>query len=312
MKAFGFNQFGDPDVFETLDVPIPAPKKGRVLVQTRAFAMNPFDSKMRQGSVSSKKPPVFPTIPGSDVAGTVVSKAPDVTDFEVGDAVFGRVFKGAYAEFVSVPHLKLVKKPANLSFGEAAGIPNAGITAFDILKSAVSLENATSILVLGASGAVGAFTTQIAKAMGLFVAATASVKHTDFVNRLGVDLFIPVSQLAQRNFLDHAPVDILIDATPHPYANAQNSLRWLKAGGQLVALNDFSPDFTTQDHHLIAFNDAVYHQNKKALIYLSELVTHNQLKINLAKQLPFTVEGVIAGQKLLDSHHAPGKIVVTK
>lgn len=314
MKAFGFNQFGSADVFEELTSENLTPKKGRVIVQTHAFAMNPFDRKMRQGEVKMKQPPFFPIIPGSDISGTVIDKAADVSEFHIGDEVIGRVISGGYAQQVSVPHLKLVLKPHNLSFTEAAGIPNAGITAYDILKGALNLEHVTSILVLGASGAVGAFLVQIARATGLFVAATASSKHAKFVKNLGVDLFIPTEQLTKRNFLDDAPVDVLINATPATFDNKLGNNRWLKPDGQLVSLNGFSPTFkaVSNQQQLTDFNDAAFHQNRKALVYLTELVKHNQLKVPIARTYPFTLDGVIQGQKLLDAHHTPGKIVITQ
>lgn len=313
MKAFGFEKYGSPSVFEEFNLTQPTPEKGRVIVKTQAFAMNPFDSKLRQGKISFKNAPQLPFVPGSDVAGTVVDAAPDVTEFKIGDSVMGRVVRGAYSEFVSVPHLKLIAKPKELSFVEAAGIPSAGVTAYDVLKGAVHLENVTSILVLGASGAVGSMIVQIAKAMGLFVAATASLKNADFVNQLGADLFISSDQVMQRNFLDHAPVDVLINATPTEFTE-KNGYRWLKPEGQLVSLNGFSKEFKVQfeTQSITDFNDATYHQNKKALVYLTELIMHNQLHASIAQTFPFSLEGVVQGQTLLDDHHKPGKIVVSK
>jgi len=313
MQAFGFKKFGDPNVFEELTIAKPALKKGRVLVQTSAFGINPFDSKLRQGLVSFKKPPEFPLIPGNDVAGTIIDLAPDVTEFQIGDSVIGRTANGAYAEIVSVPHLKLVHKPDGISFTKAAGIPNAGVTAYDLLKSALQLENVTSILVLGGSGAVGSFVIQIAKAMGLFVAATAAPQNTGFVKGLGVDLFIPTNQLAKRNFLDDAPVDVLINATPTPF-DGKDTYRWLKSNGQLATLNGLSSGFQSQhaEQTIIDFNDVKYHQNKKALTYLTELITHNQLEVPVAQAFPFSLEGVIKAPALLDTHPKPGKIIVTK
>lgn len=313
MQTFGFKQFGDPKVFEELTIPKPELKKGRVIVQTSAFAMNPFDSKLRRGLIPFKKAPNFPLIPGSDVAGTVVDLASDVTEFQIGDPVIGRTTTGSYAEFVSVPHLKLVHKPDSIPFSEAAGVPNAGVTAYDLLKSALQLENVTSILVLGGSGVVGSFVIQIAKAMDLFVATTASQKNADFVKKMGVDLFIPTDQLTKRNFLDDAPVDVLIDATPQAF-KGNNTYRWLKSTGQLASLNGFSNSFQSQSSKqtIIDFNDANYHQNKKALTYLVELISHNQLKVPIAKVFPFSLKGIVEGQQLLDTHHSPGKIIVAK
>lgn len=313
MKSFGFNKYGGPNVFEEVTLPQPTPTKGRVIVKTQTFAMNPYDSKLRQGTITFKTTPQFPQIPGSDVAGTVVAIAPDVTEFKIGDSVMGRVVHGAYSEFVSVPHLKLIPKPKQISFTEAAGVPSAGVTAYDVLKGAVQLENVTSILVLGASGAVGSIVVQIAKAMGLFVAATASERNIDFVTQLGTDLVISSDQLSKRNFLDHAPVDVLINATPTKFTPS-NGYRLLKSDGQLVSLNGFSTSFKVQreTQTVTDFNDASYHQNKKALVYLAELLTHNQLHIPVAKVLPFSLAGVVQGQALLDSHHKPGKIVISK
>jgi len=128
MRAVRFHDYGDPSVLRVDEVPRPRPKAGEVLVEVRAAGVNPIDWKLRSGNLQAFLPVELPHVPGIELAGTVSELGPGVTEFSLGDDVFGRG-QGAYAEYAIAPAQSIARKPKVLSFVEAATLPNGGITA---------------------------------------------------------------------------------------------------------------------------------------------------------------------------------------
>lgn len=194
MKAIVFENYGSADNMRLKDVPTPRPGDGQVLIKVRAVALNAADRRALHAD------PFFirftfglfrPTrqILGSDVAGTVEAVGRAVTQFKVGDAVFGDLSGaglGGLAEYVCAPERVLALKPDSLSFAEAAAVPMAGGTALQALRLG-GLQAGQRVLVDGASGGVGSFVVQIAKALGAEVTATCSPAKQAWVRALGAD-----------------------------------------------------------------------------------------------------------------------------
>ncbi len=173
-------------------MPEPRISARQLLVRVRAAGVNPVDCKMRAMRVRPPWPR-FPIIPGSDVAGEVVRAGASVTRFRPGDAVYAMVSPftgGAYAEFAAVPESQAARKPANLDYEAAAAVPVTGLTALQALRDYGRLKSGDRVLINGASGGVGSFAVQIAKALGATVTAVTSGRNTQWVRALGADRIV--------------------------------------------------------------------------------------------------------------------------
>ncbi|TQC48692.1 NADP-dependent oxidoreductase [Rhodococcus sp. WS4] len=183
MKAVSYSSYGGPEVLETHDVPVPQPTGNQVRLVIRAAGVNPIDWKLRSGSMAEVMSVQFPKIPGSEVAGVVDAVGPDATGVVAGDEVFGWSDTGGYAEYALASIV--VPKPRGLSWTDAATIPVAGEAATRGLRI-LKLKAGETLLVNGASGAVGTLAAQLALESGVTVIGTASEKHHDALRELGV------------------------------------------------------------------------------------------------------------------------------
>ena len=162
-----------------------------VLIEVKAAAVNPVDWKVMTGGLDGLMEAVFPVVPGWDVAGVVVALGPDTPEFAVGDEVIAYARKdtvgaGTFAELVAVPAVAVARKPASLSFEQAAGLPFAGGTALRTLD-ALEVSAGDTVLIHAAAGGVGSFGVQIAVARGARVIGTASATNHDFLRELGAE-----------------------------------------------------------------------------------------------------------------------------
>lgn len=189
MKAITYAAYGDPSVLSLTDVDEPKVGPGEVRIAVRAASVNPVDWKIVGGYLDSIVTVQFPAIPGWDVAGVVEAVGLDVEGLAVGDEVmaYGRkdwVQQGSFAESMTLPVRTLARKPAGLSFEQAAALPLAGLTAFQTLTR-LGVTTGDTVLIHGASGGVGAFAVQIARTLGARVIGTASERNHDRVRALG-------------------------------------------------------------------------------------------------------------------------------
>ncbi|UCC16193.1 MAG: NAD(P)-dependent alcohol dehydrogenase [Dehalococcoidales bacterium] len=172
MKAVTYYEYGPPDILKTEEVPEPAPKENELLVKVHAASINFANPAMVRGKPFIIRPitgglmkPRY-NIPGSDMAGTVEFVGQNTTEFEPGDEVYGDLSSsgfGTYAEYVAAPETMLVKKPSNLTFEEAAAVPQAGLVALQGLRKG-NIKKGQKVLIVGASAGNGTFAVQIAKA----------------------------------------------------------------------------------------------------------------------------------------------------
>ncbi|MEO5885696.1 MAG: NAD(P)-dependent alcohol dehydrogenase [Candidatus Limnocylindrales bacterium] len=191
MQAIVQDRYGSADVLELNEVEKPTPREREVLVRVRAAGVNALDWHFMRGSPFVMRPVIGlrrpkPARRGVDVAGTVDSVGTDVTQFRPGDEVFG-LCSGAFAEFVCAGEERFVAKPTNLSFEQAAAVPLAAMTALQGLRDAGRLRAGQRVLIIGASGGVGTFAVQIAKALGAEVTGVCSGRNRDLVRSLGAD-----------------------------------------------------------------------------------------------------------------------------
>lgn len=191
MRAITQDRYGGPDVLELREVEVPTPAEEQVLIHVRAASLNVYDWHMTTGTpymvraVAGLTRPKQP-IPGADLAGVVVAVGPNVSRFRVGDAVYGEV-GGAFAEYAIAKEKHLSGKPPGVSFDQAAATPMAALTALQGLRDVGDLQTGQRVLINGASGGVGTFAVQIAKALGAEVTAVCSTAKVQQARTLGAD-----------------------------------------------------------------------------------------------------------------------------
>ncbi|MEJ2289409.1 MAG: NAD(P)-dependent alcohol dehydrogenase [Deinococcales bacterium] len=210
MTAVVQHVYGTTDTLAVEQVEVPSLEPREVLLRVRAAAVNPADRAILQGLPYVLRlvygiPRPRTGIRGSDVAGVVEAVGVAVTQFGAGDEVFGWC-QGAFAEYAATTETSLAAKPAALSFEQAAAVPMAGITALQALRDQAGLEAGQRVLVNGASGGVGTFAVQVAKAMGAEVTGVCSTRNVELVRTIGADhvidytLLIPNSMAGNRWF----------------------------------------------------------------------------------------------------------------
>jgi NADPH:quinone reductase-like Zn-dependent oxidoreductase len=204
MKAIGFNRFGSIEVLETLEIPKPTVTPDSVLVRVAAAGINPADWRLREGQFRFFMSKERPFIPGADIAGVVEAVGENVRRFVPGDSVYAMLSTakgGGYAEYALVPQESLALVPSNITLAEAAAIPLTALTALQALRDKAHLKAGEHALIIGASGGVGTFATQMAKAMGAKVTAVSSGRNRELVRSVGADDMIDYTQedLSARN-----------------------------------------------------------------------------------------------------------------
>ncbi|MDG4797350.1 NAD(P)-dependent alcohol dehydrogenase [Micromonospora sp. WMMD1082] len=192
MKAIVQDSYGPADVLELRDIARPAVGDREVLVEVRAAAVDPGVWILMAGRpylvrlAAGLRRPRMP-VRGRDLAGVVTEVGARVTRFRPGDEVFGTCLRGSYAEFVGTDERRLARKPANLSFAQAAAVPVSGMTALRAVRDSGQVGPGQRVLVIGASGGVGSHAVQIAKAYGATVTGACATARADFVRSLGAD-----------------------------------------------------------------------------------------------------------------------------
>jgi NADPH:quinone reductase-like Zn-dependent oxidoreductase len=312
MRAAIINQFGNPDVFEMTEIEKPVPNDDQVLIKVMAAGINPVDTKVRAGTSGMSKKLQFPAILGWDVSGIIESAGKNVTDYQPGNAVFGCIgFPGlgkAYAEYTVADPALLARKPNNISFEEAAAVPIAALTAYQVINEHLQVTSGQKILIQAAAGGVGHLAVQFAKLNGAFVSGTASEKNEQFLNKIGVDQFIDYKK---EKFEDHVnELDAVLDAMGGEVL--YRSIRCVKRGGRAVCL----PSSTKDDPKAIELAEQrdvkliwpMMHTNGDEMRKIASLLQEKKLKIFVDKI--FTLEQVSWAHKAVETHATKGKVVL--
>jgi NADPH:quinone reductase-like Zn-dependent oxidoreductase len=200
MKAIVRERYGSPDVLQLSEVELPTPADNEVRIKLRAASVNPLDLYLMKGAPWNKIPGLRKPkhkIIGCDVAGQVESIGKHVKQFQIGDEVFGVTgFEGkGLAEYVCTPEERTWRKPENLTFEDAAAVPVAAITALQGLRDKGHVQLGQKVLVEGASGGVGTFAVQIARALGAEVTAVCSTRNVLIARSLGADRVIDYTEV---------------------------------------------------------------------------------------------------------------------
>jgi len=325
MKAIRYCEYGPPDnVLKLEQVEKPVPNDNQVLVRVRAVSLRFYDGGMLEGSVAGRlmfglrKPKN--TIPGSDFAGTVEAIGKNVTEFKLGEEVFG-VRAGCLAEYVCVRADKgaVVSKPANVNFEQAASIPTA-LVALQGLRDTAQLKAEQKVLINGASGGIGTFAVQVAKAYGAEVTGVCSGRNVEMVKSLGADHVIDYTK--EDYTKGDQRYDVIYDlVNNHSFAERR---RVLKPGGICViagvggsgmheeTFSRFVGVFTASLRSKFANEKFVIFGvdiNRKDLGVLRDLTESGKITPALTKTYPLTEAA--AAYKYLETGHASGKIAIT-
>jgi NADPH:quinone reductase-like Zn-dependent oxidoreductase len=327
VKAFILHSYGSPEDLELTDVETPEPRQDEVVVRVRATSVQPYDwhhmrgepylSRLMPGTLGLRKPKI--SILGADVAGQVEDVGAEVTEFRRGDSVFAMLEQGGFAEYVRVNADRLAPMPANLSFEEAAAVPMAASTALVALRDAGRVEPGQRVLVNGASGGVGTFAVQLARAFGAHVTGVCSTRNVELVRSIGAD---GVIDYARTDFTRTTQrYDLLVDVAGSRSAwNCRRVLtrkgtfvavggpagRWLQPAGHVFAALAMSP-FVPQR---IALADVVRAVHvKQNLLTLTELIESGAVRPVIDRSFPFVeIPSALAYQ---EAGRASGKVVVT-
>jgi len=315
MKAIVQNAYGSPDVLSLAEVAQPAVKENEVLVRVKAAALNAGDVFTMRGSPWLTRLMVgFPRpknhILGWDMSGMVTAVGSQVTQFKPGEAVFGSC-SSALAEYVSVAEEKLALKPANLNFEEAAAVPTAAITALIGLRDVGKLSAGQKVLINGASGGVGTFAVQIAKALGGEVTGVCSTKNVEMVRSLGADHVInytreDFTKSGQRYNL------ILDNVASRSFADLR---RTLTPQGKIIPNSGHGGMGYVFKAYLLSLimrqHGSMYlaSPSGKDLLVLKELLEAGKIKPVIDRTYP--LDETPAAFRYLEKEHARGKVVIT-
>ncbi|MFE7460234.1 NADP-dependent oxidoreductase [Kitasatospora albolonga] len=306
MKAISYSAYGPADVLEYGERPDPRVGPDSVLVKVRAAAVNPVDWKAREGFLQGGLEAVFPVIPGWDVSGVVVQPGVAVDEFAVGDEVIGYVredflSRGTFAEYVAAPVRTLARKPLRLSFEEAAGLPLAGLTAYQVLHRTLKIREGDTVLVHAAAGGVGSIAVQIARHEGCRVIGTASERNHAYVRGLGGEPVAYGDGLADR-LRELAPdgFDAAFDTVGGEALRV--SADTLAEGGRLASIAD-SEVFSYGGRYAFVRPDAT------DLAHLAELAEQGIVTVHVDRVFP--LERAAEAYRLNQEGRTRGKIVVT-
>ncbi|GGU62435.1 MULTISPECIES: NADP-dependent oxidoreductase [Streptomyces] len=306
MKAISYNAYGAADVLEYGERPDPKVGPDSVLVKVRAAAVNPVDWKAREGFLQGGLEAVFPVIPGWDVSGVVVQPGVAVDEFAVGDEVIGYVredflSRGTFAEYVAAPVRTLARKPLSLSFEEAAGLPLAGLTAYQVLHRTLKIRDGDTVLVHAAAGGVGSLAVQIARHEGCRVIGTASERNHAYVRGLGGEPVTYGEGLADRlRELVPDGFDAAFDTVGGEALRV--SAETLAGGGRLASIAD-SEVFSYGGRYAFVRPDAA------DLAQLAELAEQGIVTVHVDRVFP--LEQAAEAYRLNQEGRTRGKIVVT-
>jgi len=312
MKAVLLKQAGGPENLYLADIEKPSIKNNEVLVAVKAISLNPADVKPKYNNemLSMMYGKERPVVLGWDIAGTVTEVGIEVSDFKLGDKVFGMVnFPGvgnAYAEFVAAPEAHLAKMPDHTSFEEAAATTLAALTALQILSG--KINKGDKVLIQAGSGGVGHFAIQIAKSFGAYVITTASAKNRDFVLSLGADEAIDYHR---QNFEDVlSDIDFVLDTQGGKVL--ENSVKVLKNGGAVITTVglDLPEEITAlAAKENKSVSNILVHSSNKDMNILKDMLENGEIKPHIYKTFPF--EKMAEAHTEVEKGRTVGKVIVT-
>lgn len=305
MQAIRVHEFGDIEALVADNIPRPEPGSGEVLLRVKAAGVGPWDAWIRSGR--SVLPQPLPLTLGSDVAGVVETVGSGVSQFKVGDAVFGATnpqFTGGYAEYAVASALGLAKMPRRLGFVEAASVPVIACTAWQMVFELGAVDATSRVLVHGAAGNVGAYAVQLAKRVAREVVATVSTDGVEYARALGAHRVIDVRESRFEDVV--ADVDVVLDTIGGDVQD--RSFAVLKRGGIMVSAVSV-PDQQKAAQRGVRAQFFLVDVSSSRLARIAALIDAGDLKPLVGDVLPLA-EARLAHEMLAGRPHQRGKIVL--
>jgi NADPH:quinone reductase-like Zn-dependent oxidoreductase len=306
MNAVRIHAYGGPEVLQYEEAPQPRPRRGEVLVQVHAVAVNPVDWKVREGQLKERVQYQMPLILGWDVSGVVEAVGPGVKRLKMGDPVYSRpdiARDGAYAEYVVIKESLVAHKPASFDHVHAAALPLSAMTAWQALFDAAQLTSGQRVLIHAAAGGVGHYAVQLAKWKHAHVIGTASSENQAFLRDLGADETIDYRKAPFEDQV--SDVDVVLDTLGGDVQT--RSWKVLKPGGILVSIV-----------HPPSAEQAASHGVRQAYLFMQPKLEQLDQIASLAEagKLQSVVETVLPLAQARKAHevsqagHTRGKIVL--
>ena len=321
MKAIVYYNYGSPDVLRLEELEKPAPREDEVLVKVHAAAVTPGDVIVVKGEpflvrfYSGLLKPKH-KIPGKEMAGRVEAVGGNVLKMKPGDEVFGDMTVcglGAFSEYVSVPENAIALKPANMSFEQAAAVPESAVVALQGLRDKGKIQPGQKVLINGASGGVGSFAVQIAKSFGAEVTAVCSTRNLDLARSLGADYVIDYTQ---EDFTQNGQqYDLILAANGyHPLSDYRRALSpkgiYVMTGGSTAQMNQAmlqGPWISMTGSKTMG--NMLLKPNNNDLVFMKELIEAGKVIPVIDRRYPLSE--VPDALRYLAKRHACGKIVIT-
>lgn len=330
MKAIVLKNYGSPeDAFETIELPDPVPAPGELLIRVMATSVNPIDYKIRGGHLPHLVNS-FPAVLHGDVAGVVEQVGPNVSDFKVGNRVYGYIggvlaHAGALAELAVGKDFLFAKIPDDITFAQAAAIPLVGLTAYQTIFERVTIKAGDKVLVYGGSGGVGHIAVQFAKAACARVYATASGEKAGLVRSLGAEEVIDYTSEtvpeAVARLTGGKGFDLVVDTVGN--ANLTNSFNAVKMNGNVVSIlaltsMDISPlHEKALSLHVVymitpfLYNDPEGRKNLGRILgCITKLVARGEMHPHIDRI--FTFDQLPAAHRYAEQSKPRGKVVISR
>jgi NADPH:quinone reductase-like Zn-dependent oxidoreductase len=319
LKAIVRTKYGSPDVLGLQEIDKPAPTDNQVLVRVQAAAVNPLDWHILRGEPFLVRLMGFGLLKpkhhilGADMAGRVEAVGKDVIQFKAGDDVFGSSM-GGFAEYACVREDKLVLKPTAMTFEQAAAVPVAGITALQALRDHGRLQSGQQVLINGASGGVGTFAVQIAKALGAHVTGVCSGRNVEMVRSIGADHVIDYTK--ECFWRSGKEYDLIVDNAA--FYSIRKPLRALKPTGVYVLVGGSTSTASIllslilnplisriEGRRLVSFMASV---KKSDLTFLKELLEAGKIVPVIDRK--YSLSDTPQAIRYVEEGHARGKVVI--
>ncbi len=301
MKAVIINEYGNNDVVQYVDAKCPEPQAGEVLVKIHAAGVNPVDWKIRDGA-GQRMGMTLPIGLGGEITGTVEQVGDGVQNLRTGDAVFGIIKSGGFAEYAVAPAVDLALKPTSLDFVHTAAVPLGALTAWQAMFDVAGLTSGQRILITSTSGGVGSLAVQLAKGKGAHVTGLASGRNEEFVRGLGVDEFVNYQKQAFEEVAKD--MDVVFDTVGGD--TFQKAFQTLKQDGFLVTSVAFPKD--EGQRYSVRVARVQCKPDAAQLASIRELADAGKLKAHVATVLP--LEEVKQALELSAGGRTRGKIVL--
>ena len=326
MKAIVYREYGAVDVLKYEEIEKPVPKDDEVLLKVHAASVNPLDWRLMEGTprlvrlFSGLGKPKKLGRPGVDLAGEIGAVGSKVNQFKPGDKVFGSC-TGAFAEYACTAASKLVKKPEDVTFEQAASLNVAGLTALQGLRDKGRIKPGSKVLINGAAGGVGTFAVQLARSFGAHVTGVCSTRNVDLVRSIGADEVIDYTQqdFTKSDLTSKQRYDLILDCVGnHPFSKCRLVLspdgRFVGVGAAHdVTVMDLLRSIT-KDLLLSVFGSQkavmfIAKSSQADLTLLAELIASGKLKPVIERRYPLSEAREAV--RHVEEGHARGKVVIT-